>query len=54
MRKYLFIIAGALITLSVISHRSIDKAVEMCEERKGTVLVEKDVFAFNWSVSCRM
>lgn len=32
MRKYLFIIAAALIILSIINHRSIDKAVELCEE----------------------
>jgi hypothetical protein len=52
MRKYLFIIAAALIILSIINHRSIDKAVELCEEGKGTPQVEKDLFAFNWSVSC--
>ncbi|CAM3867913.1 hypothetical protein [Cytobacillus oceanisediminis] len=52
MRIYLFILIAALIILSVINHRSIDKAVELCEEGKGTPQVEKDVFAFNWSVSC--
>lgn len=52
MRKYLFILISALIILSVINHRSIDKAVELCEEGKGMPSVEKDAFAFNWSVGC--
>ncbi|MGA5688494.1 hypothetical protein [Cytobacillus pseudoceanisediminis] len=52
MRKYLFIIGASLMILSVTSHRSLGNAVELCEERNGTALVEKDVFAFNWSVSC--
>ncbi|GLB61948.1 hypothetical protein [Cytobacillus sp. NCCP-133] len=53
MRKYLFILIAALVILSIINHRSIGKAVELCEEGKGTPQIEKDVFAFNWSVSCQ-
>ncbi|WP_161805282.1 hypothetical protein [Sporosarcina globispora] len=52
MRKYLFTIILALIILSIINQRSIQKAVELYEEEKGTPQVEKDFLAINWSVSC--
>jgi hypothetical protein len=50
VRKYLIILIIALIILSVIKHKSIDKAVELCKEGKGDPLVEKDFIALNWSV----
>lgn len=45
MRKYLFTIILALIILSIINHQSIQKAVELCEEGKGTPLVKKYFFS---------
>lgn len=42
MRKYLFIIILALIILSIINHRSIQKAVELCKEGNGIPQVKKD------------
>lgn len=52
MRKYLFIIVAAIIKLSFFNHRSIRKAVELCEEGKGIPQVKKDMLAVNWRVSC--
>ncbi|MBT2686903.1 hypothetical protein J7I93_01770 [Bacillus sp. ISL-47] len=54
MRKYLFIMIAALMLLSFINHRSIYKAVQLCEDGKGTPQVQKDIFAFNWSVGCEL
>ncbi|MBN8201183.1 hypothetical protein [Bacillus sp. NTK034] len=51
MRKYLFIIVAALIIFLEVNYRSINKAVELCVERKGQALVQKDVFAMKLECS---
>ncbi|URM31157.1 hypothetical protein LLY41_11980 [Cytobacillus firmus] len=53
MKKYLTMTAAVLVILIIINHFTLKQAVELCEESKKDAHIDRDLFAINWSVSCK-
>ncbi|MFE4523375.1 hypothetical protein ACFRCQ_14890 [Cytobacillus firmus] len=53
MKKYLTITAAVLVVLTIINHFNLKQVIEFCEDSNKHARVDRDLFAVNWSVSCK-